>query len=362
MYVAGIDAHTTYLVVAVVSKEGVLVQAPVQVRVRQAEKLLALLASYRPLEAVVETSGGWPWLRELLVGQGIGFVLAHAKKLRAIAEATFKSDEISAELLARMRLAGLIPQVYARPPEQREWAILVRHRTRLVRLKTLYASRIHAELHAVGLRLPRGRLLTRAGRRWVKQEAWARLSPEQRQLVATHFRLLEELRPHVQRLDHRVTARSERIPEARLLQTIPGIGPFRSLVLCAEILPIQRFATPAQLISYAGLAPRTAKSGLGPIWHGAIPQAANRWLRGVLVKAVVQHVQGAPQRALARYYAERKPRLGWPVARVATARKLARVIYAMLRTGTPWQDPGRALPEDAEPKSGRGELADEQVA
>jgi transposase len=362
MYVAGIDAHTTYLMVAVVNKDGVLVQAPLRIWVKQPEKLLALLAPYRPLEAVVETSGGWPWLRDLLVAQGITFVLAHAKKLRAIAEATFKSDAISAELLARMRRAGLIPQVYARPPEQREWAILVRHRTRLVRLKTVYASRIHAELHAVGLRLPRGRLLTRGGRRWVKEEAWPKLSPEQRALVATLFRLLEELRPHLQRLDRRITATSERIPEARLLQTIPGIGPFRALVLCAEVLPITRFATPAHLISYAGLAPRTAKSGLGPIRHGAIPQAVNRWLRGVLVQTVVRHVQDAPQRRLALYYAEHKQKLGWPVARVATARKLARIIFAMLHTGTPWQDLAQAPPAEAATTSGRGEPPQEQVA
>ncbi len=362
MYVAGIDAHTTYLVVAVVSKEGVLVQKPVRVAVKRPEQLGALLTPYRPLEAVVETSGGWPWLRDALVAQGITFVLAHAKKLRAIAEATFKSDEISAELLARMRLAGLIPQVYARPSEQREWAILVRHRTRLVRLKTLYASRIHAELHAIGLRLRRGRLLTRAGRAWVKQEAWPRFSPEQRQLVATHFRLLEELRPHVQRLDRRIAVVSARIPEAQLLQTIPGVGPFRALLLCAEVLPITRFATPAHLISYAGLARRTAKSGLGPIRHGAIPQAINRWLRGVLVKTVVRHVQDAPQRPLALYYAEHKQKLGWPVARVATARKLARIIFAMLHTGMPWQDLAQVTPAQPATTSGRGELPDEQVA
>ena len=41
-------------------------------------------------------------------------MLAHAKRLRVIAESNYKSDDIDAELLARMRLAGLIPEVHPR--------------------------------------------------------------------------------------------------------------------------------------------------------------------------------------------------------------------------------------------------------
>ena len=150
MYVAGIDAHATYLVVGVVSNAGDLVQPPRRIPNAHTDALLELLHRYQPIEAVVETSPAWPWLYELLTRQGIGFVLAHAKRLRAIAESNYKTDEIDAQVLARMRVAGLIPQVYPKPAAQREHALLLRHRTRLVRLRTAAAGRIHAELHAVG--------------------------------------------------------------------------------------------------------------------------------------------------------------------------------------------------------------------
>ena len=76
--------------------------------------------------------------------------------------------------------------------------------------------------------------------------------------------------------------------------------------------------------------------------HGPIPGSANRWLRGALVRAVVSHVQHAPASGLTQYYTLQKARVGWPVARIATARKLARAIHAMLRTQTNWQnDPPR---------------------
>ena len=86
MYVAGIDAHATYVVVAIVSKAGALVQKAVRIANKEADRLVALLARYRPLEVVVETSPAWPWLYDLLTGDGYGFVLGKAKELRAIAE------------------------------------------------------------------------------------------------------------------------------------------------------------------------------------------------------------------------------------------------------------------------------------
>ncbi len=140
---------------------------------------------------VVEASGSWPWIYNRLESTDVHVILAHPKKLRAIAESNCKTDAIDAELLARMRHVDLIPEVYPKPIEQRELATLVRHRARLVRQRTGTAGRIHAELHSVGLSLRRGELLTQAGRRWVHSEAWPLLGPEQQCLVETHERLID---------------------------------------------------------------------------------------------------------------------------------------------------------------------------
>ncbi len=127
-------------------------------------------------------------------------------------------------------------------------------------------------------------------------------------------------------------------PAVALLETIPGIGAYRALVIATETLPISRFRTPAHLVSYAGLAPRSSQSGMRPIRHKPIPAGANRWLRGTFVRAVVSHVAHAPDSWLSESYEQMKQRLGWQVARVATARRLARAVHAMLRTGEVWRD------------------------
>jgi transposase len=338
VFFAGIDAHTRYVVVVIINSTGDRVSGPTRIKVEHPERLLALLAPYRPLDVVMESSSSWPWLSDRLAVPGIQFVLAHARRLRAIAEANYKRDDIDAELLARMRLAGLIPAVFATPAVQREWATLVRHRVHLVAQRTAAANRIHAQLHQCGLHLNRGELLTRAGRAWVKTEAGPHLRPEQRALVRSQFKVIAGLRPLIRGVDQHVTAVVATIPEATLLQTIPGIGAYRALVLCAEALPIRRFPTAGHLASYAGLVPVSKQSGVRPVWHGSIPAGANRWLRGTLVRAVVSHVQHAPESWLTQYYRRQKARVGWPTARIATARKLVHVIHAMLRTTTCWQD------------------------
>ncbi len=121
-----------------------------------------------------------------------------------------------------------------------------------------------------------------------------------------------------------------------LLRTVPGIGSFRGLLLATEILQIARFRTPANLVSYAGLAPRASRSGM-TARYGPIPAGANRWLRNAFVQTVVIHRRRAPESWLYRYYDEMKARLNWRVARIATARKLARAVHAMLRTGEVWR-------------------------
>ena len=339
-YFAGLDAHQSRIVAAVVDQHGTVVQ---QASVPTAEpaRLVATLERYHtprhPLAVVVETCPFWPWLYDLLVPHGMAFHLAHAQELEAIARAARKSDQRDARLLARMLAAGLIPEAYPKPPAQREQACLVRHRAALVRQRTMAANRIHSQLHAAGLALPRERLLRRATRAWLRETAGPVLRPEQRRLVASHWGLVRGLTRMIRRLDPVIAATAAADPAAVVLATIPGIGPYRALLLATELLPLTRYASEGKFVGYVGLAPVTRRSA-DVVHHGPLPAGANRWVRGALISAVPTHLRCAPTSRLSQYYARQKPRLGWQVARVATARQLARVIYRMLRTGECWRE------------------------
>lgn len=336
MHFGGIDAHRSYLTIAVVDSNGQLVAEQDGVPVGDGEPLLEALDGHRPLEVVVETSSFWPWIHETLEPTEIGFHLAHAKELEAIAEAETKTDSVDARLLARMLATDLIPEVYPKPTSQREICRLVRHRSALIEERTALCSRLHSHLHQQGLQMGRGKLLTDDGREWLRQEAWPWLTEEQRALAETHLALIDTLTPQIEALDERIRTKAEDHPAAELLQTIPGIGPYRSLVLVGEVTPIERFPDGDHLVSYAGLAPSTYSSG-GETRHGGIPEGANRWVRGVLVSAIPSHIRGAPGSSLSQYYDRQKDRIGKPTAKTAAARKLCRIVYAMLSTGEVWR-------------------------
>lgn len=340
LYFAGLDAHLAYVSVAVVNRAGE-VMTEANISANHPERLVAALAPFQApggsLEAVVETCPFWPWLFDLLEPQGIRMHLAHARELRAIAESPRKTDARDALLLARMLAAGLIPAVVARSRGERDVLTLLRHRAVLVRERTALANRIHAQLHRVRLALPRETLLRRRARPWLRTVAWPTLSPEQRRLVRGHLRLIDVLTGLVRALDRRIAAVARATPAAVRLQTVPGFGPYRSLLLATTLAPVTRFPRAANLVGYAGLAPSTRSSG-GHTRHGAIPRAANHAVRGALVSAIPTHVRRAPASPLSLYYGRLKARVGWRVARVATARRLARVVYAMLKTNTVWRD------------------------
>jgi transposase len=322
-YFAGLDAHLAYVTVGIVDRGGqaLLVR---QVSTKTPEQLRALLEAHQPVEAVVETCPFWPWIYDLLTAGGIRVHVAHAKELRAIATSHRKTDERDALLLARMLAAGLIPAIHPKSVAQREMATLLRHRELLVRQRTMHVNRIHAQLQRQRLHLGREQLLRKRTAIWLKTDAWPVLTPEQRRFVAAHWRFIQLVTRMIKPLDRAIAQHAQRSPAAAVLQTVPGIGPVRSLVLATELMPITRFPRPEHVVSYAGLAPSERRSAARVV-RGSIPRDANHAVRNAFVSAIVSHVRAAPDSALSAYYARLKPRVGWPVARVAAARRLARI-------------------------------------
>lgn len=75
------------------------------------------------------------------------------------------------------------------------------------------------------------------------------------------------------------------LPEAKILQSIPGVGPVYSAGIVAEIGSISRFNDEAKLAKYAGLAWRQKESGDFNSEHTPRLRTGNTYLRYYLVEA-----------------------------------------------------------------------------
>jgi hypothetical protein len=128
----------------------------------------------------------------------------------------------------------------------------------------------------------------------------------------------------------------QREAEAReILKTAPGVGPVTAEVVLSELGDISRFRNAKAVCAYAGLVPVVRQSGERKSKDMKITKEGSGLLRWALVEAAWRLVGNSPK--WAALFARLTHRSGKKRAIVAVARKLLCVLYAMLRTSTPYK-------------------------
>jgi transposase len=119
---------------------------------------------------------------------------------------------------------------------------------------------------------------------------------------------------------------------------IDAIGVETVEVVISEYGPdLSRFPTEKHFVSHATLAPHVPKSGGKPVKRKKRNSASTRVAAALRMAALsLRHSQSA----LGAYYRRIAQRIGADVAVFATARKLATLIYRLLRWGQPYVDEG----------------------
>jgi len=335
MLYVGVDHHKRYCQVAAMDEQG---QIKRNERVPTDQKaLLGFLEELgEPCEVALEAGWNWGIIYDWLEGKVAQLHLAHPAKAKAIASAKIKTDTIDACTLAHLLRANLLPTAHIPSKEVRALKNLLRQRIFLVVLRTMVKNRIHAL--ADRYHWPTegfSDLFGKRGLLWL-QQAGAKLPAPDAGLLQQDLELLKELSAHIRATEGWLEEEAFSEPRVFLLESIPGIGRFLALVILAEIDTIERFPTPEKLASYAGLVPSTYASG-GRVWHGRITKCGNRYLRWALVEAIWPAIRKSPW--LRHYYQRIKERKGTNPAKVATARKLACLVWVVLKEGRTYVEP-----------------------
>ena len=221
--------------------------------------------------------------------------LAHPLKVRAIAEARIKTDKISADILVDLLRTDLLPRAYAPSRETRDIKYVLRQRMFYVRVKTMVKSRIyelldrHPEILSEAPEV--SDLFGTAGVKWLSQVV---LPGDDNDLLASELELLKFLKEKVCQSDSTVRELGKRDMRASLLKSIPGIGPFFSVLILYEIDDVSRFSDERKLCAYAGLVPSTYASG-GKVFHGRITKTGSKWLRWAAIEAAQTAVRSNPE-------------------------------------------------------------------
>jgi len=122
--------------------------------------------------------------------------------------------------------------------------------------------------------------------------------------------------------------------EVAKIAAIPGINAMGAITLLSRIGDIKRFKNPDSLANYFGLTPGCHNTA-GKQRLGGITKAGSTIARNVLNSAVNHVVRKDPE--MKAWHKKTKTRRGAKIARVAVMRKLATIIWHMLRWDKPYQ-------------------------
>jgi transposase len=171
-----------------------------------------------------------------------------------------------------------------------------------------------------------------------------------RLVLATTMATIRTLQQQLAAVNKTIAQELALIPHT--LESVPGLGPVLAAGLIAEIGEITRFPDHGALAQYAGLTWTQYQSGQYQAEDTPLTKRGNAYLRYYLVEAANSVRRHCPE--YTAYYTSKyaeTPKHPHKRAAVLTARKLVRLIDALLRTQSLYQArPPRS--EEAEPTNG----------
>jgi transposase len=254
----------------------------------------------------LETGPLTTWLWTALTAEGLPMVCPdarHAKK--ALDMKVNKTDANDAEGLAHLIRAGWYREVRVKSRNAMLAKALLGARSQLLSMSLALENQIRGILKTFGLIVPKG-----AGGLFEKNV---------RTLITGDAELAEVIMPR------------------RMFMTMPGVGPITAITYVAVIEKPEHFKRSRAVAACLGLTPRRYQSGEVD-YDGYISRREDSQLRALLYEAAsVLLTRVRSESALRLWGLMLWKRLGFKRAATALARKMAVVLHAMWKSGTPFE-------------------------
>ena len=203
---------------------------------------------------------------------------------------------------------------------------MVRHRAKLVGLRSHCKAEVHAVLAKCGVQVLMSDLFG----------VWGTELLDGLELPAPYAARIASLRRLLDDVDFEITVftgiirgRMAQEPGYTAVQKIPGIGPTLGAVLVAEIGDVSRFASASKLTCWAGLTPKHHESDTH-VRRGRITKQGSRLVRWAAIESVKTVSKASEVGVLRERVADRR---GRNIGSVAAARLQLELVFYALRDG-----------------------------
>jgi transposase len=344
MLYLGIDQHRKQLTVCIRNEKGdVIFRRQVSTRWERVRAFLAEIrkkAGKAGFVVMLEICGFNDWLVKLLNEYGCRSVLLVQPEGRSKKKTDRRDANALCEilwvnrqrLLEGKRVQG-VRCIHWPTDEDACDRQLTEQRKRLGQLRTRSINRVKHLLrkHNLEQECPTKGIDTITARKWLEKLSLSRMDRLEMDLLLTQWKLWDA---QIKTLDAEITNRQAKNKMAAVIATVPGCRAYSSLALASRIGSIERFPRPSSLANYWGLTPGCRNSGEATDRLGSITKqgsATARFILGQLVLHVLR--KDAWMRA---WYARIKKRRGSKIARVAVMRRLATILWHMVKYHEPY--------------------------
>ena len=326
----GVDLHKKTCFVTIMNKAG-RIKKQIEIST-DTDRVSRFFKHYADVPVAVESTMNWIPFYENLESLGCNVVLSNPLQTKAIASARIKNDKVDSRILADLLKTNLLPTAYIQPRNIRDLKELVRERAHFVEIRTRIKNRIHSVLFKTNNKHKFSNLYGKAGMEWLKE---LELRNIYRQELDRCLITLEHLNAQIDEVSKVIEHTAKLDYDCKLLMTIPGISYYSALMIKSEIGDITRFKSASKLCSYAGFIPATYQSA-EKVRFGRITKRGSKWLRKTLIDCVTSGCRN-PNR-IAATYKKLKKNKGTGKAKVAAARKLCTIIFAILTDQQPFRN------------------------
>lgn len=345
MFYLGIDQHSKQLTVNIRNEQGdVILRRQVSTQWQRVRKFFEDLRQQAEEQggfmAIVEICGFNDWLLKMLAKYDCRETVLIQPDKRSKKKTDRRDANQLSELLwvNRQRLlAGEKVQGVRRvlPPGRDEAADrqLTALRRRLGQLRTKTINKVKHLLlkHNLQQECPTKGQQTKKARRWLAEIPLEDIDRLEMDQLLAQWKLWDE---QLEQVEQRIQTRQAQHPTAPLLASLPGCGAYSSLALACRIGPIERFPRPGSLANYWGLTPGCRNSGEATDRLGSITKQGSAMARFILGQMVLHVLRKDPH--LRAWYRRIKKRRGAKIARVAVMRRLATIIWHMVKYQQPY--------------------------
>ena len=335
----GVDLHKTQFTVHVRTEEKIETLDEIKKYPTTADgyaEFLKRISVYRETGAEVkigvESTGNTRFFKNQVEKAGAEVTVINTLKFKVINESTKKTDKHDASTISEFLSKDMLPESYLCNKETENLRRLLKSRERIVRFNVGLKNEVHALLVSLGLQDELRSMQSKKGRQKILDTLESNNDYVlEAQSVKLMFEIIERQEESIKEVEKQLTELTKNDEMVNRLMTIRGCGKITAWTIRAYTEDISRFASAKKYAAFCGLVPWVQDSN-ETIHHGKITKRGPQELRTSFLQLVlgIRRCKDTSEWRMMQRYEYMKKNKGSGKSIIATARKMAEIVWAML--------------------------------